>query len=77
MKGTMSNEIIVPLPYLIPCPSLSSFLFPLLFSSLLPSLSLPLPPQDPKRHLEEKVDGILTSNITQSLGAMLDTVVFS
>ena len=43
------------------------------------SLSLPpsLPLQDPKRHLEEKVDGVLTSNITQSLGAMLDTVVFS
>ncbi|CAI8032378.1 26S proteasome non-ATPase regulatory subunit 14 [Geodia barretti] len=33
--------------------------------------------QDPKRHLEEKVEGVLTANITQSLGAMLDTVVFS
>ncbi len=33
--------------------------------------------QDPKRHLEEKVDTVLTANITQSLGAMLDTVVFS
>ena len=34
-------------------------------------------PQDPKRHLEEKVDAVLTANITQSLVAMLDTVVFS
>ncbi len=33
--------------------------------------------QDPKRHLEERVDVVLTANITQSLGAMLDTVVFS
>lgn len=33
--------------------------------------------QDPKRHLEEKVDTVLTANITQCLGAMLDTVVFS
>lgn len=33
--------------------------------------------QDPKRHLEEKVDGVLTANIIQSLGAMLDTVIFS
>ena len=33
--------------------------------------------QDPKRHLEEKVESVLTANITQSLGAMLDTVVFS
>jgi 26S proteasome regulatory subunit N11 len=32
---------------------------------------------DPKRHLEEKVDEVLTNNITQTLGAMLDTVVFS
>ena len=38
---------------------------------------LPPPPQDPKRHLEEKVDAVLTANITQSLVAMLDTVVFS
>eukprot|EP00731_Ephydatia_muelleri_P010216 Em0005g802a len=33
--------------------------------------------QDPKRHLEEKIEGVLTANITQTLGAMLDTVVFS
>lgn len=32
--------------------------------------------QDPKRHLESKVDVLLTSNIVQCLGAMLDTVVF-
>ena len=46
--------------------------------SLLQTLSLSLSlSQDPKRHLEEKVEGVLTTNITQSLGAMLDTVVFS
>merc|ERR1712159_455125 len=28
--------------------------------------------QDPKRHLEEKVDQVMTSNIVQTLGAMLD-----
>ena len=33
--------------------------------------------QDSMRHLEEKVDVILTANITQALKAMLDTVVFS
>lgn len=33
--------------------------------------------QDPKRHLEEKVDVLMTTNIVQCLGAMLDTVVFS
>lgn len=32
--------------------------------------------QDPKRHLEEKVDILMTTNIVQCLGAMLDTVVF-
>jgi len=32
--------------------------------------------QDPKRHLEEKVNVLMTSNIVQCLGAMLDTVVF-
>eukprot|EP00800_Vazella_pourtalesii_P008278 TRINITY_DN21910_c0_g1_i1.p1 TRINITY_DN21910_c0_g1~~TRINITY_DN21910_c0_g1_i1.p1 ORF type:complete len:325 (-),score=73.24 TRINITY_DN21910_c0_g1_i1:24-920(-) len=32
--------------------------------------------QDPKRHLEEKVDLTLTSNIIQSLGTMLSTIVF-
>ena len=40
-------------------------------------LSSSVLPQDPKRHLEEKVDAVLTANITQSLVAMLDTVVFS
>ncbi|KAL0274898.1 UNVERIFIED_CONTAM: hypothetical protein PYX00_002926 [Menopon gallinae] len=32
--------------------------------------------QDPKRHLEEKVDTLMTTNIVQCLGAMLDSVVF-
>ncbi|XP_065843547.1 26S proteasome non-ATPase regulatory subunit 14 [Oscarella lobularis] len=32
--------------------------------------------QDPKRHLEEKVNVLMSSNIVQCLGAMLDTVVF-
>jgi len=32
--------------------------------------------QDPKRHLQEKVDVIMTTNIVQCLGAMLNTVVF-
>ena len=32
--------------------------------------------QDPKRHLEEKVDSVMTSNIVQCLGAMLDAIVF-
>jgi 26S proteasome regulatory subunit N11 len=32
--------------------------------------------QDPKRHLEEKVTVLLSTNITQCLGAMLNTVVF-
>lgn len=32
--------------------------------------------QDPKRHIEEAVDGLLAKNIVQNLGAMLDTVAF-
>uniref|UniRef100_A0A095AQS0 26S proteasome non-ATPase regulatory subunit 14 n=1 Tax=Schistosoma haematobium TaxID=6185 RepID=A0A095AQS0_SCHHA len=32
---------------------------------------------DPKRHLGEHVDELMTSNITQSLGAMLHSVVFT
>ncbi|WAR16672.1 PSDE-like protein [Mya arenaria] len=32
--------------------------------------------KDPKRHLEEHVDVLMTENITQCLGAMLHTVVF-
>lgn len=32
--------------------------------------------QDPKRHLEEKVDFVMTSNIVQCLGAMLDSISF-
>ncbi|KAL3317910.1 26S proteasome non-ATPase regulatory subunit 14 [Cichlidogyrus casuarinus] len=32
---------------------------------------------DPKRHLGENVDELMTSNITQVLGAMLHTVVFT
>ncbi len=32
--------------------------------------------QDPKRHLEENVDVLMTSNIVQCMGAMLSTVVF-
>lgn len=32
--------------------------------------------QDPKRHLEEKVDVLMSNNIVQCLGAMLDTMVF-
>ncbi|CAD7093688.1 unnamed protein product [Hermetia illucens] len=32
--------------------------------------------QDPKRHLEEKVDKVMQNNIVQCLGAMLDSVVF-
>ncbi|CAG4942522.1 unnamed protein product [Parnassius apollo] len=32
--------------------------------------------QDPKRHLEEKVDVLMSNNIVQNLGAMLDTMVF-
>jgi len=31
---------------------------------------------DPKRHLHEKVEALMTANISQCLGAMLDTVVF-
>ena len=33
--------------------------------------------RDPKRHLAAKVDVLMSSNITQCLGAMLGTVVFS
>ena len=32
--------------------------------------------QDPKRHLESSVTDLMTSNIDQCLGTMLDTVVF-
>lgn len=32
--------------------------------------------QDAKKHLEENVHGLLASNIVQTLGTMLDTVVF-
>lgn len=32
--------------------------------------------QDPKRHLEAKVDVLMASNLVQCLGAMLDTVIF-
>jgi len=32
--------------------------------------------QDPKRHLQEKVDVLMTANIVQCLGAMLNTVIF-
>jgi len=32
--------------------------------------------QDAKKHLEENVHGLLSSNIVQTLGTMLDTVVF-
>jgi len=31
---------------------------------------------DPKRHLEEKVDVLMTNNVVQLLGAMLDTILF-
>ena len=31
---------------------------------------------DPKRHLESNVDDLLTSNINQTLGTMLQVVVF-
>jgi len=32
--------------------------------------------QDPKRHLEEKVDLLMTNNVVQLLGEMLNTIVF-
>jgi|ERR1712000_72171 len=32
--------------------------------------------QDPKRHLQEKVSVLMSDNITQCLGAMVDSVVF-
>ena len=31
---------------------------------------------DPKRHLEDKVEILMTANIVQCLGAMLDTIIF-
>lgn len=31
---------------------------------------------DPKRHLQQDVESLMTSNIVQSLGSMLDKVVF-
>lgn len=31
---------------------------------------------DPKKHLESKVEEMMTSNITQTLGLMLDTILF-
>jgi len=31
---------------------------------------------DPKKHLHNKVDELMTANITHTLGIMLDTVVF-
>ena len=32
--------------------------------------------EDPKRHLEEKVNELMANNVEQLLGAMVDTVVF-
>lgn len=32
--------------------------------------------QDPKRHLEEKVENFMNGNIVQCLGSMLDAIVF-
>jgi len=31
---------------------------------------------DPKRHLQEDLTKLMTSNINQTLGTMLDTVIF-
>jgi len=31
---------------------------------------------DPKKHLESDVEDLMASNISQSLGAMIDTIVF-
>ena len=31
---------------------------------------------DPKKHLEQKVNDLMSTNIIQCLGTMLDTVVF-
>jgi 26S proteasome regulatory subunit N11 len=31
---------------------------------------------DPKKHLEQSVQQLMGNNITQTLGAMVDTVVF-
>ena len=33
--------------------------------------------RDPKRHLKDKIDVLMTSNITQCLTAMVDAVVFN
>jgi 26S proteasome regulatory subunit N11 len=32
--------------------------------------------QDPKRHLEDTVEGVMTSNIVQSTASMLDVEIF-
>jgi len=32
--------------------------------------------QDPKRHLEENVDALMTSNIVQCIAAMMSLVIF-
>lgn len=32
--------------------------------------------QDAKKHLEEEVSALMSANIVQSLGSMLDTVAF-
>lgn len=32
---------------------------------------------DPKKHLESNVEDLMTRNISQCLGTMLDTVIFS
>jgi len=31
---------------------------------------------DPKRHLQQDVEKLMTSNIVQGLGSILDTVIF-
>jgi 26S proteasome regulatory subunit N11 len=31
---------------------------------------------DPKKHLEQDVEKLMASNVVQTLGAMLDTIVF-
>jgi len=31
---------------------------------------------DPKRHLQQNVEELMTSNIVQTLGAMVDTIIF-
>ena len=32
--------------------------------------------QDPKKHLKDSVDSMMASNISQCLGAMIDTIIF-